>query len=97
MLSLDITWFDTHEPAGLAAKLEMDIAQVQIFMSAGLGFLISSVGQFCSGIVVAFCHGWQLTLVVLATLPFMMCTAHGFAKQIERQARLAGGPGRGAR
>ena len=63
VLSLDITWFDTHEPAGLAAKLEADIAQVQIFMSAGLGFLISSVGQFCSGIVVAFFHGWQLTLI----------------------------------
>eukprot|EP00434_Breviolum_minutum_P038387 symbB.v1.2.034049.t2/scaffold4326.1/size41202/4 len=44
VLSLDISWFDTHEPAGLAAKLELEIAQVQVFMSAGLGFLISSIG-----------------------------------------------------
>eukprot|EP00913_Durusdinium_trenchii_P018726 g17596.t1 len=85
-LKSDITWFDTHQPAGLAAKLEMDIAMVQIFMSAGLGFLIASLGQFVSGLVVAFLHGWQLTLIVCATLPFLICTGHGFAKQLERQA-----------
>eukprot|EP00435_Cladocopium_sp_Y103_P007453 s468_g2.t1 len=62
VLSLDISWFDNNEPAGLAAKLEMDIAQVQIFMSMGLGFLIASIGQFISGVTVAFLHGWQLTL-----------------------------------
>lgn len=38
------------------------IPQVQVFMSAGLGFLISSIGQFVSGVTVAFFHGWLLTL-----------------------------------
>ena len=46
---------------------EMDIAMVQIFMSAGLGFLIASLGQFVSGLVVAFLHGWQLTLIATSS------------------------------
>lgn len=85
VLSLDISWFDNNEPAGLAAKLEMDIAQVQIFMAMGLGFLIASIGQFVSGITIAFLHGWQLTLIVCATFPLLACTGHCLAKQIGKQ------------
>ena len=37
VFTLDVTWFDLNEAAGLAAKLEGDIAAVHSFMSAGLG------------------------------------------------------------
>ncbi|CAJ1358452.1 unnamed protein product [Effrenium voratum] len=52
LLSLDVPWYDAHEPAGLAARLEGEIASVYIFQSAALGYLIASIGQFVSGIVV---------------------------------------------
>ena len=42
VLSLDISWFDNNEPAGLAAKLEMDIAQAK-------------PGRWAAG--VSWCHG----------------------------------------
>ncbi|CAJ1399824.1 unnamed protein product [Effrenium voratum] len=85
VFTLDVTWFDLNEAAGLAAKLEGDIAAVHSFMSAGLGFLISSVGQFVSGLALAFVHGWQLTLIVISAMPVLICAGHGLSKQIERQ------------
>jgi cyanate permease len=48
----------TRDPQSLAP----DQLKVQIFMAMGLGFLIASIGQFVSGITIAFLHGWQLTL-----------------------------------
>ena len=42
VLSLDISWFDNNEPAGLAAKLEMDIAQAK---TAGV--------SWCHGVMVS--------------------------------------------
>ena len=37
-----VCWYDEHEPAGVAAKLESDSANVYLFMSSALGYLIAS-------------------------------------------------------
>ena len=43
------------------------------------------MGQFVSGLALAFVHGWQLTLIVISAMPVLICAGHGLSKQIERQ------------
>jgi len=85
LFCLDVSWYDEHEPAGVAARLETDIANVYMFMSTALGYLISSVGQFIAGLSLAFVTGWQLALVVCATIPLLVCMGHRMGKAIEEQ------------
>eukprot|EP00437_Effrenium_voratum_P006528 CAMPEP_0181433018 /NCGR_PEP_ID=MMETSP1110-20121109/19072_1 /TAXON_ID=174948 /ORGANISM="Symbiodinium sp., Strain CCMP421" /LENGTH=1292 /DNA_ID=CAMNT_0023556451 /DNA_START=66 /DNA_END=3944 /DNA_ORIENTATION=+ len=85
LLSLDVSWYDEHEPAGVAAKLETDIGNVYSFMSTALGYLIASLAQLIGGLALAFVTGWQLALVVSATIPVLMCLAHRLGKEVERQ------------
>ncbi|CAJ1381111.1 unnamed protein product [Effrenium voratum] len=85
LLSLDVPWYDAHEPAGLAARLEGEIASVYIFQSAALGYLIASIGQFVSGIVVAFVNSWQLTLIVCGVAPFLVLAGNRLGKEVARQ------------
>ena len=85
LLTLDVAWYDENEPAGVAAKLETDIANVYSFMCTGCGYLLSSFAQFIAGLSLAFVSGWQLSLVVCATIPVMMCVAHRLGVEIEWQ------------
>ena len=85
ILSLDVSWYDEHDPAGVAAKLETDIANVYSFMCTGLGYLIASIAQLIGGLSLAFATGWQLALVVSATIPMLMCLGHRLGKEIEHQ------------
>jgi len=85
LFSLDVAWYDEHEPAGVAAKLEADISSVYIFMSTAMGYLVSSIGQFCAGMSLAFVAGWQLALIVCATIPVLMYAGSRMGKEVQEQ------------
>ena len=57
-------------------------------MSAGLGYLIASLGQFLAGITVAMIHGPKLTLSVCAFLPVLFCAGQAMGQQLERGMTL---------
>ncbi|CAE7173775.1 ABCB1 [Symbiodinium microadriaticum] len=85
LFCLDVSWYDENEPAGTASRLEADVANVYMFMSTALGYLISSVGQFIAGLSLAFVTGWQLALVVCATIPILASLGHRMGREIEQQ------------
>ncbi|CAE7241240.1 Abcb1 [Symbiodinium sp. CCMP2456] len=66
-------------------RLQSDVENVHFFMSMGLGYLISSVGQFVAGITVAMMHGPRLTLSVCAFLPLLFCAGRSMGQQLEQQ------------
>ncbi|OLP86924.1 Multidrug resistance protein 1 [Symbiodinium microadriaticum] len=84
-LSQDISWYDENEPAGMASKLEADVANVYVFMCTALGYLIASLGQTMAGLSLALYTGWQLSLVVCATIPILACAGHRMGREIEQQ------------
>ncbi|CAK9035219.1 unnamed protein product [Durusdinium trenchii] len=83
LVTMDIPWYDEHEPAGIAARLQGDITAIHTFMSAGLGFLVCCIGQFVSGITIAFIESWQLSLVACAIAPLLVFAGHRLGKEIE--------------
>ncbi|CAE7840271.1 ABCB1 [Symbiodinium sp. CCMP2592] len=88
LLSLDVSWYDEHDPAGVASKLESDSANVYLFMSSALGFLISNFAQFVAGLLLAVYEGWQLAFVVCAAMPILMCAGHRMGKEISHYTEV---------
>ena len=73
---------------GVAAKLESDSANVYLFMSSALGYLIASLAQFVTGLLLALYEGWQLAFVVCAAMPVLMCAGHRMGKEIEHYTAI---------
>ncbi|KAI4891632.1 hypothetical protein NFI96_028241 [Prochilodus magdalenae] len=73
ILRQDIAWFDDHNNAVgvLTTKLATDASLVKGAAGSRLGLVTSSVCALLIAVVVAFCFSWQLTLLILACVPFL--------------------------
>ncbi|KAI2799339.1 Pgp-2p [Blomia tropicalis] len=67
----EISWFDTKTSGDFASKITGDLDIIQ----EGIGDKVSlTILSFCTvlySLGVAFYYGWELTLVIMAVMPFM--------------------------
>ncbi|XP_055771108.1 ATP-dependent translocase ABCB1-like [Salvelinus fontinalis] len=79
----EIGWFDDNNNAVgvLTTRLATDASLVKGATGSRLGLATNTVCALTMAIVVAFIHSWQLTLVILACVPFLIG-----AKIIQRRA-----------
>uniref|UniRef100_A0A6Q2XFW8 ABC-type xenobiotic transporter n=1 Tax=Esox lucius TaxID=8010 RepID=A0A6Q2XFW8_ESOLU len=70
----EIGWFDDHENAVgvLTTRLASDASLVKGATGARLGLLTNCICTLTIAIVVAFVFCWQLTLLILACVPFLI-------------------------
>ncbi|KAI8878309.1 P-loop containing nucleoside triphosphate hydrolase protein [Backusella circina FSU 941] len=68
----DMSWFDKANDGSLTTRLASDTQIIQDGISEKFGLFITCVAQFIAGIVVAFVKGWNLAVVMLATIPVML-------------------------
>ncbi|XP_072535196.1 ATP-dependent translocase ABCB1-like isoform X2 [Salminus brasiliensis] len=73
ILRQDISWFDDHNNAVgvLTTKLATDASLVKGAAGSRIGLATSSVCALGISVIVAFCFSWQLTLLILACVPFL--------------------------
>uniref|UniRef100_A0AAR2KX54 ATP-binding cassette sub-family B member 5 n=1 Tax=Pygocentrus nattereri TaxID=42514 RepID=A0AAR2KX54_PYGNA len=73
ILRQDIGWFDDHNNAVgvLTTKLATDASLVKGAAGSRLGLATGTVCALVIAVVVAFCFCWQLTLLILACVPFL--------------------------
>jgi ATP-binding cassette, subfamily B (MDR/TAP), member 1 len=79
ILRQEIGWFDRtdNSTGALATKLSNDASAVQGMTGANLGLIASGISTLATGMGIAFAASWQLTLVVLGTLPLVRpCARH---------------------
>uniref|UniRef100_UPI00358EA8DA ATP-dependent translocase ABCB1-like isoform X2 n=1 Tax=Myxine glutinosa TaxID=7769 RepID=UPI00358EA8DA len=71
MLRQEISWFDDHRHGVgvLTTRLATDASQVQGASGVQMGLALQTLASLATGIILAFIHGWQLTLLVLAMIP----------------------------
>jgi ATP-binding cassette subfamily B (MDR/TAP) protein 1 len=67
----DMTWFDKADDGSLTTRLSSDTQIIQDGISEKFGLFITCVAQFIAGFIVAFVKGWNLAVVMLATIPIM--------------------------
>ncbi|KAI8381003.1 P-loop containing nucleoside triphosphate hydrolase protein [Radiomyces spectabilis] len=74
ILRQDMGWFDKAEEGSLTTRLATDTQLIQDGISEKFGLFITAIAQFISGFVVAFVKGWQLAVIMLATMPILAGT-----------------------
>ncbi|MEE6519414.1 hypothetical protein FKM82_031223, partial [Ascaphus truei] len=74
LLRQDIGFFDDHANAVgvLLTRLATDASQVKGATGSRLGIITMTVCTLLAAIIIAFVHGWQLTLLILACVPFLI-------------------------
>ncbi|XP_068092086.1 ATP-dependent translocase ABCB1-like isoform X2 [Hyperolius riggenbachi] len=74
LLGQEMGYFDDHKNAVgvLLTRLATDASQIKGATGSRLGLLTMTVCTLLAAILIAFVHGWQLTLLILACIPFLI-------------------------
>uniref|UniRef100_A0A8B9SH53 ABC-type xenobiotic transporter n=1 Tax=Anas platyrhynchos TaxID=8839 RepID=A0A8B9SH53_ANAPL len=72
----EIGWYDDQKNAVgiLLTRLATDASQVKGATGSRLGLMTMTVFTLLTAIIIAFVYGWQLTLLILACIPFVIAT-----------------------
>ncbi|GAB0184535.1 ATP-binding cassette sub-family B member 5 [Grus japonensis] len=72
----EVGWYDDQKNAVgvLLTRLATDASQVKGATGSRLGLMTMTVFTLLTAIVIAFVYGWQLTLLILACIPFVIAT-----------------------
>eukprot|EP00917_Polyrhabdina_sp_WS-2016_P006242 GHVP01013855.1.p1 GENE.GHVP01013855.1~~GHVP01013855.1.p1 ORF type:complete len:1290 (+),score=240.52 GHVP01013855.1:3873-7742(+) len=70
LMRQEIAWYDSIDPGKLASKVSQSCSEVREGISSMIG-VIQYTSQFLGGYIVGFSKGWELALVMSATLPFV--------------------------
>ena len=75
-LELDMEFFDKMEnsPGALLTKLSIDTIQLNSVFQMFIGDLFHSFGSLATGLTLAICYDWRLTLVSFCFIPFIICS-----------------------
>jgi ABC-type multidrug transport system fused ATPase/permease subunit len=87
VLRQNIAWFDHEKQStgALTAKLADDATQVKGLFGQLLGSLVQSLVTVCVGIGISMYYSWQLSLIILATIPILAVAGH---YQMKTQHRM---------
>jgi len=92
ILKLKLAFFD-HTPIGrLVTRTVSDIETLNDVFSEGLASIAGDILQLFLIIIVMFVTDWKLTLIILATVPFMLVSTYIFKEHIKKsfnEVRLA--------
>ncbi|KAJ1664697.1 hypothetical protein IW140_003973 [Coemansia sp. RSA 1813] len=78
----DIGWFDTVKTGELTTRITNDVNLVQDGISEKFGFVFMNLVSFITGFVIAFVKGWDIALVCMGVLPFMIVAAGYMGRKI---------------
>ncbi|KAI3390970.1 hypothetical protein diail_8305, partial [Diaporthe ilicicola] len=85
LMEKEMAWFDGQDE-GLSSALsgmQIQIRELQMATSQVLGFLISDIFVAIGCLIVAFYNSWQLTLVLMATIPVSVTALHLIGRGLE--------------
>lgn len=79
VLRQDLGWYDTHQTSDFASRMTEDLNKLQEGIGEKIGIFLYFMFVFLSSVVTAFVHGWELTLVMLVSMPVLMIAGGMFA------------------
>lgn len=87
ILRQNIGWFDTYKTEELTSRLSEDINKIKEGFNDKFGNCIQNFVTFIAGLAISFYRGWELTLVVLAMMPFLFIIVVVFTKILESMTK----------
>lgn len=92
ILKLKLSFFDVTPIGRLVTRTVSDIETLNDVFSEGLASIAGDILQLFLIVVVMFVTDWKLTLIILATVPFMLVSTYIFKEHIKKsfnEVRLA--------
>ncbi|KAF7852170.1 hypothetical protein BT93_L0559 [Corymbia citriodora subsp. variegata] len=87
ILRQDVAFFDKGTKTGeIISRMSGDTILIQNAMGEKVGKFIQLVSTFVGGFVIAFINGWQLTLVMLITIPLLVIAGGAMSPIISEEA-----------
>ncbi|XP_050174693.1 ATP-binding cassette sub-family B member 5 [Myiozetetes cayanensis] len=88
LLQQEIGWYDDQKNAVgvLLTRLATDASQVKGATGSRLALMTMTVFTLGTAIIIAFVYGWQLTLLILACIPYIIVTNAVTAKSMSGHA-----------
>lgn len=80
VLRQDITWYDLNTSMNFATKVSDDIEKYREGIAEKVPIFIYLVMSFVTAVIISFCYGWELTLVILSCTPVIIATTAVVAK-----------------
>lgn len=87
MQSLDVSFFDRNRTGDLMSRVTNDVGILQQLISSSMMQLFTDFFIFTSIAVYMLWIDWKLTLLLLATFPFMILTTRLFGKRMRASFR----------
>ncbi|XP_032847569.2 ATP-binding cassette sub-family B member 5 [Tyto alba] len=84
----EVGWYDDQKNAVgvLLTRLATDASQVKGATGSRLGLMTMTVFTLLTAIIIAFVYGWQLTLLILACIPFIIATNAASVRSVSGHA-----------
>ncbi|KAF4664789.1 (ABC) transporter [Perkinsus chesapeaki] len=76
----DIAWFDMRTPAALPSRMAEDVLKVRDAIGSKASLCCVNISMAVVGYIVAFYRGWQITLVMMSSMPLIMVAGALMAK-----------------
>jgi len=92
ILKLKLSFFDVTPIGRLVTRTVSDIETLNDVFSEGLASIAGDILQLFLIVVVMFVTDWKLTLIIIATVPFMLVSTYIFKEHIKKsfnEVRLA--------
>lgn len=74
MIIMPGSWFDLpkNNAGTLTSRLSTDCKNINGVTSSYLGIILQNISCLLSGLIIALCYEWRISLVTLALIPFMI-------------------------
>jgi ABC-type multidrug transport system fused ATPase/permease subunit len=79
LVRLSFRFYDTHQTGQLMSRATVDLQGVRFFLGYGLIFFFQNVLVVVSVTVVLFFVQWELALITLAVVPFLIVLAYRYS------------------
>ena len=92
ILRLKLKFFDRTPIGQLVTRNITDIEALADVFSQGVAAMIAETLQITVILGVMFYHNWQLTLISLSTLPFLLYSTYVFKEKVKNSVNRLSGP-----
>uniref|UniRef100_A0A0V0J9P1 Multidrug resistance protein 1 n=1 Tax=Schistocephalus solidus TaxID=70667 RepID=A0A0V0J9P1_SCHSO len=83
VLRQDVEWHEKNSVGIVITRISDSIDQIEEGIGANLTNFLRDISQFLAGLIIAFTHGWKLTLVAVALMPVISLVFTALALSIQ--------------
>ena len=88
IMGQEIGWFDVNAAGTLNAMLADDVTKISDGMGDKFAVLLQKVACFVFGMIFALIQGWQLALVIMCIIPFIVFGAGLLSRKVAQMTSL---------